>query len=270
MQRSRELMSVGCFLSRFGAVDAAGRSQPPSEIGAVNWNSTYLCFYRALTGGRTLRQFGHALKNTRDEFDGFFNSGRVGWRAQDAERGARPLTPDMQVVFDEFSAIGRAEHWARIEHFHCSEWLSVSAEEIERYIERAPPLTDDEITSRSEGGRTIVISNRVERDPLLRAQAVILHGANCAVCGFDFERAYGIWGRGFCEVHHVLPLGNGAKQRVTNPLYDLVVLCANCHRMIHRRHGVTLTVDELRAKLRAAQHFGMDALKRGQLSATTI
>jgi hypothetical protein len=29
----------------------------------------------------------------------------------------------------------------------------------------------------------------------------------------------------------------------------LVVLCANCHRMTHRKRGVLLTVDELRGKI---------------------
>jgi 5-methylcytosine-specific restriction protein A len=54
----------------------------------------------------------------------------------------------------------------------------------------------------------------------------------CEVCGFDFERTYGERGTRYAEVHHVTPL------RVSGPtdtrLQDLAILCANCHRMIHR------------------------------------
>ncbi|HEX7304188.1 HNH endonuclease, partial [Lentzea sp.] len=65
----------------------------------------------------------------------------------------------------------------------------------------------------------------------------------CEVCGFDFESFYGERGKGFAEVHHAVPL------HVTGPtttkLDDLVVLCSNCHRMIHRGKN-WMTPDELR------------------------
>ncbi len=52
-------------------------------------------------------------------------------------------------------------------------------------------------------------------------------------CAFDFEAMYGEIGRGFGEVHHLLPLSEPIHARETR-LQDLVVVCANCHRMIHR------------------------------------
>lgn len=238
-------------MSRFGTVDGARRSQPPSEIGVETWNRAYLCFYRALSGGRSPRQFGHALKNTRDEFDGFFDNGRIGWRSEDAERAARPLTPEMQSVFEIFGAFDRAAHWELIAPFHALDWLTVSPSDIAESIADVELLPDRDITSRTEGGRKIVVSSRPERDPLLRAQAIRLHGARCTVCAFDFGEVYGDWGQGFCEVHHVTPLGSETARRRTDPLYDLVVLCANCHRMVHRRREITLTIKELRGRLRA-------------------
>ena len=45
-------------------------------------------------------------------------------------------------------------------------------------------------------------------------------------CGFDFEATYGELGRGYAEVHH---LGGTAEN-----LAALIVVCANCHAMIHR------------------------------------
>lgn len=55
----------------------------------------------------------------------------------------------------------------------------------------------------------------------------------CEVCGFDFEAAYGRLGRGFAECHHTIPLSE-LTGRTTSRLQDFAVLCANCHRMIHR------------------------------------
>ncbi|MFI6580580.1 HNH endonuclease [Embleya sp. NPDC050493] len=68
----------------------------------------------------------------------------------------------------------------------------------------------------------------------------------CAVCDFDFEAKYGAHGAGYIECHHVVPLhvaGEGETR-----LSDLALVCANCHRMVHRTNP-WLTIDELRALL---------------------
>lgn len=54
----------------------------------------------------------------------------------------------------------------------------------------------------------------------------------CEACAFDFQAKYGSLGEGFIEAHHVTPLAEGS--RYTNP-DDLMMLCANCHRMVHRQ-----------------------------------
>lgn len=67
----------------------------------------------------------------------------------------------------------------------------------------------------------------------------------CEVCGFDFAARYGERGKGFIECHHTKPiatLGSGHKTK----LDDLAVVCANCHRMIHRRKP-WLSIKELNA-----------------------
>lgn len=53
-------------------------------------------------------------------------------------------------------------------------------------------------------------------------------------CGFDFETAYGELGRDFAEVHHLNPLKNSPDEGRVVTLSELAVVCANCHRMIHR------------------------------------
>lgn len=64
------------------------------------------------------------------------------------------------------------------------------------------------------------------------------------LCGFDFVAAYGPHGEGYIECHHVIPLH--ASGEVKTRLEDLVLICANCHRMIHRR-APWLTPAQLRA-----------------------
>jgi 5-methylcytosine-specific restriction protein A len=55
----------------------------------------------------------------------------------------------------------------------------------------------------------------------------------CDVCKFDFRDTYGDLGEGFAECHHTVPLAQLAESQRTR-LQDLAVVCANCHRMIHR------------------------------------
>ncbi|CAM3726327.1 HNH domain-containing protein [Tsukamurella ocularis] len=68
----------------------------------------------------------------------------------------------------------------------------------------------------------------------------------CEVCSFDFGKVYGEHGEGYAEVHHRVPLH--VTDEVVNDLDDLIVLCANCHRMIHRR-APWLTPEQLAAML---------------------
>ena len=65
----------------------------------------------------------------------------------------------------------------------------------------------------------------------------------CEVCGFDFEEAYGELGRGFAECHHRKPLSELPASKATR-LKDLAIVCANCHRMLHRARSWR-TVEEL-------------------------
>jgi predicted HNH restriction endonuclease len=110
--------------------------------------------------------------------------------------------------------------------------------------------TDEEGISRTEGGRKVYISYKAERDAGLRRKAIEFHGTSCKGCGFNFGDTYGEWGKGFIEVHHLIPLGKTkGNERLTNSVTDLVVLCANCHRMVHRKKGITLSVEELRKKI---------------------
>ena len=56
----------------------------------------------------------------------------------------------------------------------------------------------------------------------------------CQVCGFDFLDRYGELGRDFIEAHHTIPVST-FKGQVKTKLSDIALVCANCHRMLHKR-----------------------------------
>lgn len=97
-----------------------------------------------------------------------------------------------------------------------------------------------------EGGQKKRYTTTYERDPQAREQAVNIHGYSCMACNFNFEKAYGDWGKGFIHVHHVKPISTVGEKTRINPRTDLIVLCANCHSMVHRRKDLVLTLDELK------------------------
>ena len=69
----------------------------------------------------------------------------------------------------------------------------------------------------------------------------------CEACMFNFEKQYGQVGKGFMECHHLKPISMIAVPEKTR-LDDLALICANCHRIIHRP-VVWLTVPELKATI---------------------
>ncbi len=69
----------------------------------------------------------------------------------------------------------------------------------------------------------------------------------CELCGFDFGKEYGDLGAGFIEVHHVVPVSTN-KERKTM-LDDLMCVCSNCHRMLHRNANLDENLAYLRSRL---------------------
>ncbi|MGA6827300.1 HNH endonuclease [Nitrospira sp. NS4] len=67
----------------------------------------------------------------------------------------------------------------------------------------------------------------------------------CQVCEMTFKEVYGDIGKGFAEAHHVLPLSRLADS-VVSSAKDLVTVCANCHRMLHRLGGEEGDIARLR------------------------
>lgn len=78
-----------------------------------------------------------------------------------------------------------------------------------------------------------------ERDPYLiklaKERFIQKHGRLfCEVCGFDFVEVYGELGKGFIEGHHIVPISELDSSGEITRVEDIILLCSNCHRMIHR------------------------------------
>ncbi len=88
-----------------------------------------------------------------------------------------------------------------------------------------------------EGAEKILIQTTWERNSRLRKDAKIEYGVNCMVCDFTFDKYYGKKiGGSYIEIHHTKSLAEAKKMRGTR-IKDVIVICSNCHRIIHRKKG---------------------------------
>lgn len=99
-----------------------------------------------------------------------------------------------------------------------------------------------------EGQRAKAEITLTIRNPKLVAATKKKYGFDCQVCGFNFERTYGDVGKEFIEAHHLAPIHTWNEAR-TISVAEMRVLCANCHRMVHKTTP-PLTIEELKRRLR--------------------
>lgn len=110
-------------------------------------------------------------------------------------------------------------------------------------------IQDDEYYTKTlEGQKLEIYSTKYERNSKLRQKAIEIHGTECQACGFSFEKVYGELGAEYIEVHHIKPISEGPRE--VNPQTDLVCLCSNCHRMIHRKRNDVLSIEKLKDIIR--------------------
>lgn len=101
-----------------------------------------------------------------------------------------------------------------------------------------------------EGGIILVMHRRYERDyKIIKKKKKIVFeknmSLNCEVCDFDFANVYGDLGSQFAECHHTKPVAN-MKPGDKTKLEDLSIVCANCHRMLHRGRDL-LSISSLKS-----------------------
>lgn len=79
----------------------------------------------------------------------------------------------------------------------------------------------------------------------------------CEVCDFDFGKVYGELGDQFAECHHTKPVAKMKSGEKTKQS-DLSIVCANCHRMLHRGRDL-LSIAGLKAVL--AKQLDLEAVR---------
>ena len=107
-----------------------------------------------------------------------------------------------------------------------------------------PPTSPSEVKLYAEGKPKTVTSKTYDRSPRARQACIEHYGYNCSVCGFNFEQVYGHFGADYIEVHHLRQIADVGEEYLIDPIKDLRPVCANCHRMLHKRRP-SLSVEEL-------------------------
>ena len=105
----------------------------------------------------------------------------------------------------------------------------------------------------SEGKQILRTHLSYERNnqviPLAKEHFKQKHGGKlfCEICGFDFYKTYGELGKDYIEGHHITPVSQ-LKEGETTKIEDIIMVCSNCHRMLHRRKP-WLSIEELKLLL---------------------
>ena len=149
---------------------------------------------------------------------------------------------------------GRLDREVFEEFAHDSYRLYAVAELIRQAVKEPEPNFDYETGEEDfPEGRLLTRRHLIrERNPLIvrRKKEQVLKRTGqlkCECCEFDFERHYGPLGQGFAECHHTQPIASlSAGHR--SKLKDLAIVCANCHRMLHRARPM-ISVEELKQRL---------------------
>jgi|SaaInlStandDraft_3_1057020.scaffolds.fasta_scaffold15101_2 5-methylcytosine-specific restriction protein A len=86
-----------------------------------------------------------------------------------------------------------------------------------------------------EGVLSQSLIRKRERNPRNRLLCLSIHGELCDTCGLDPKAIYGSELGSILEVHHIEPLSEAKSPKAYDPKTDLIPLCPNCHRAIHKR-----------------------------------
>ena len=153
------------------------------------------------------------------------------------------LKHDVHVVGDGISSIPGYKHFQNL--------APRQAKENRKTYQTNPkiiPPNDEGKLEFTEGAVEEMIVELKKRDSRLRSLAIKKHGTVCQVCGFDFASFYGDLGNGYIEVHHIKPLSLESGVRKMT-VADIAIVCANCHRMLHRKGRNAISVQELKGLL---------------------
>lgn len=121
----------------------------------------------------------------------------------------------------------------------------------------------DENTTILEGEESFKNTKVYKRSSKLREKAIQFYTVDdrikCQACCFDFEEFYGKYGKGFIEIHHQKPVfkfdSDDLERTIEDALANVIPVCSNCHRMIHRKRANPLTLKQLKGYINSDLDF---------------
>ncbi len=118
------------------------------------------------------------------------------------------------------------------------DWAAVAAELVLPLLSMLVALLGvedvDSDASATEGNSYQARSIRYERKKINRDICLRIRGTQCLCCNRSMEAEYGSVARDLIEVHHVVPASAMGPDYRVNPTTDLIPVCPNCHRVLHR------------------------------------
>ena len=232
-------------------VVAEGQEQSDAGSPALQVNAER-CFWATANGALEITHHGSVSPEGRPITRGLLLSTmpRVAKRAVGLLGGLEDNRPGWQI------RLGDTGHVAALLDRLFAYCLGV--EQVKRHVLKEFPLpvpskpkTLDEDFEAPEGSLHLKTHRVRERSRRLverrKKQALADAGVlRCEVCDLVFEERYGSTGEGYIECHHTVPVALLGPNQTTK-LSELALVCANCHRMLHRRSsGTSLTVSGLR------------------------
>jgi predicted HNH restriction endonuclease len=105
-----------------------------------------------------------------------------------------------------------------------------------------------------EEGAPVAANRRIAKRSALLRKIAVKHfkdeegSIQCEGCGFLSEDIYGMEFRGLIEIHHARPLfmTRFRKVDIDTALKELIPLCPNCHRIVHRDPNACMSLSDLR------------------------
>lgn len=115
----------------------------------------------------------------------------------------------------------------------------------------------------TEGEYALTITKTAKRSQRLREVAIEHFSHNgiiaCDCCGFEFKSYYGdIYGKSCIEIHHLKPIfqyaGVSIIQTIDDALKNLLPVCPNCHRVIHRNKITAALIPTFKMEINKRMH----------------
>lgn len=227
--RDELILALNCYISNFPKIPGKTSKEVIELSGTLNKLSQVLSSDTSVTfrneNGVYMKMMNFHANNPQHQNAGLRSGGKLD-----------------QLIFDEFYQ--RPKELKKV-----AEAITLLVEN-EGFVIEARSQDETEGEDAQEGRILTRIHKYRERDPKIvkKKKEDVLRTTGklvCECCSFDFLKTYGERGEGYIECHHINPVSEIIPGQKTL-LNDLALICANCHRMIHRFRP-WLTIEELKS-----------------------